>query len=341
MLSTTAITFGSFLTAWLATAALVRLLGRRLLDVPNQRSCHRTPTPRGGGLGVSAGLAAGLLTAWVLEGAAPGLYLLLGAAAIAVCGWLDDVRHLRPAVRLTVQLAAAVTLLSGTGPLERLPLPVPLNLPLGWAAIPLSVLWLVGAVNIYNFLDGIDGFAGLQGVIAGLAVACMRFDGGSRALGLALAGAAAGFLIHNWHPARIFLGDVGSTTIGFLLAGLPFQLDRAAQPTAVLCVALCTWFFLVDGALTLLRRLVRRQRIWEAHREHLYQQLVLRGLPPNFVVARVGAMAVAVSGLAVLAVRTGRTELYWGALLLAATEFLLYLRWVKRQRSIEEPVWIA
>ncbi len=323
----------AFAASWLCTRMLTSVLRGRLLDIPNARSCHRTPIPRGGGLGVLAGLAAGLLVAAGPHGAAPP-FLLAGALLVAACGWWDDIAHLPASWRLLGHTAAAAVLLAGAGPLERLPLPAPCDLPLGPAAVPFSLAWIVGFVNIYNFLDGIDGYAGAQALIAGLAIAACGFNRGSQALGLALAGAAAGFLFYNWHPARIFLGDVGSTTIGYLLAAVPFGLDRGVRATAAYAVALCAWFFLTDGAWTLLRRLFQRKRLWEAHREHLYQRLVIAGLPHDAVASRVAGMAALLCLAAIGAVRAGRPLLLWAALALAVIEFLLYLRWVQRRSGV-------
>jgi UDP-N-acetylmuramyl pentapeptide phosphotransferase/UDP-N-acetylglucosamine-1-phosphate transferase len=195
------------------------------------------------------------------------------------------------------------------------------------------VLWILGTLNIYNFLDGIDGYAALQAVIAGLGMTFMRLDPASEALGLALAAAAAGFLIHNWHPARIFMGDVGSTTIGFLFAAMPLYLPVQRQPRAVFAIGICLWFFLADGALTLTRRILQRERFWEPHRSHLYQQLVISGIQHDVVVIRIAAMAVPLSGLAVLAARSSQDWLLWVTALFAVLCLSAYVQWVRRQRT--------
>lgn len=324
----------AFAVAWASTALLINLLRRRkLLDHPNARSCHRVPTPRGGGLGLLAGFGAGLAFSMYATGASFPWYLIVAAILVACCGLFDDLLHLPAWLRFLAHSVAASIVVWGGGPLASIPLPPPLDFPLGAAAIPVSLIWIVGVVNIYNFLDGIDGFAGLQTLIAGLAVASMNLNAGSQAFGLALAAAAAGFLIHNWHPARIFMGDVGSTTIGFLLASCPFVLERAVRPTAVFAVALCTWFFLADGTFTLFCRLLRRERIWEAHRSHLYQQLVLTGAPHDLIAGRVGLMMAVVSAAAVAAVRMSISVLHWLSLALAVSLFLAYLLLVMRLRT--------
>src|SRR5206468_6921221 len=127
----------------------------------------------------------------------------------------------------------------------------------------------------YIFLAGIDGHAGLQGAVAGLGVALLHTVGSFTTIGMAVCGACAGFLVHNWHPARIFMGDVGSATLGFILAAVPFQTSGRWRSDSVFFVALFLWFFLADGAFTVFRRLWRGEKVWEAHRTHLYQRLVI------------------------------------------------------------------
>ena len=317
----------------LSTGALVPLLrsiGR--LDVPNGRSSHQTPTPRGGGIGLLAGLAAGLGTAWWLGMGLLAWNFMLAGLQVAGCGLVADwQRKVSVWPRLAVHTLAAVLVLGSSGPLYRLPMPVPLDVPLGVLSWPVSLLWIVGVVNIYNFLDGIDGFAGTQGVIAGLAIALMNLGTTFTAVGLATAGACLGFLLHNWHPARIFMGDVGSTTLGFLLAALPFQLEPARRSEAVFWVAMSLWFFLADGTFTLMRRALRGEKPWEAHRAHLYQLLVRGGMRHDAVVSRVGALAILVAAVAVAASRAGNPAAQWVSLSVAVAGFALYGAWVEVQ----------
>lgn len=323
----------ALISAWGATGALIPQLRKMgALAVPNGRSSHAAPTPCGGGLGILVGLAAGLATAWLLGAGWPAANFLLAGLLVACCGWVADWRkEVSIWPRLAVHTLAAVLIIGSYGSLYRLPMPAPLDVPLGLAAWPVSLLWIVGATNIFNFLDGIDGFAGLQGVIAGLAVALMGFGAGTSILGLAVAGACAGFLIHNWHPARIFMGDVGSTTLGFLLAALPFQLEPSRRSEAVFCVAMSLWFFLADGTFTLMRRALRGEKLWEAHRSHLYQLLVRGGMRHDAVVTNVGALAVLVAAVAVAASRAGNPAAQWVSLSVALAGFALYGEWVDVQ----------
>lgn len=233
------------------------------------------------------------------------LSLVLATVMVAGAGLADDVRGgLPPVFRLAVQLLAAILVTGSCGPIERLPLPDPAALPLNWAGYPLTLLWLVGVTNIYNFLDGIDGFAAVQGLAAGLALGFAAGGGPEAQVALSLAGGCAGFLLHNWHPARIFLGDVGSAALGFLFAALPLYAARegAERAELVWLAALALWFFLADGAFTLCRRAWRGERVWEPHRSHLYQRLVQSGWTHARVALTVG-LATGVLAASALAAR--------------------------------------
>ncbi len=261
--------------AWLLCRWLVRA-GGRLLDHPNERSLHDTPVPRGGGIGILAGIGAALaflpslpvLLLWLV-----GLALALGAFSL-----LDDLFHLSPGVRFLVQGAVA-TLLVGLGLwAPHLPLPGSPDLP-PLLGMLFSGLWLVWMTNLYNFMDGMDGFAGGMALFGFGALAVLGWQGGGWAYALlcaAVAAAAAGFLWFNLPPARLFMGDVGSTALGLLAAGLVLWGDRSGLfPfwAGVLVFAP----FVVDASVTLLRRLLRGERIWRAHRSHYYQRLVQLG----------------------------------------------------------------
>ncbi|MCM3874366.1 MAG: glycosyltransferase family 4 protein [Pyrinomonadaceae bacterium] len=329
----------AFVVAWCVTRVAIPVLRNRgLLDLPNARSSHAVPTPRGGGVGIVAGLLAGLGAAALVGSKIPGAELFLGIALIAAVGFIDDhLGGLPVLLRLATQFAAAGLIVWGGGAVERLPLPDPLNFELSFFAVPFSLLWIVAVLNLYNFLDGIDGFAGLQGVVAGLGIALWG-QGEVAAVGLAVAGACAGFLPHNWHPAKVFMGDVGSGTLGFALAAVPFQSAPASRGDAVLIVAMCLWFFLSDGVFTILRRLVEGQRVWQAHRSHLYQRLVQAGLRHDRVVLKVTGAGAVFATLTVVAVRTSDASARWGVLTAAGAAFLGYYFWTTaRERTFQTP----
>jgi len=275
------------LIACLGTRGLIPLLHRAaVLDHPNERSSHATPTPRGGGIA----LVAAILFAWlalIVTGAVPPrlLVVLFGAALLAAISWIDDLRGLSPAMRLLTQLGTV-----GLGMIALMPAgPVFQGwLPAGLDALAAGLLWL-WFINLFNFMDGIDGLAGSEA--AAIAIGLVLFAGvgagsdpGLAALAVTIVAAALGFLVWNWAPARIFLGDVGSVPLGYLLAFL--LLDVAARGRWKIALIL-PLYFLADATLTLVRRLARREPVWQAHRQHFYQRAVQRGLGHAAVVRRV------------------------------------------------------
>ncbi|MBB4286216.1 MraY family glycosyltransferase [Roseospira goensis] len=292
------------LAAAVLSAVAVRLVerwlrARALLDHPNARSSHSVPTPRGGGLAV-LGVALPLL-AWDAatrppDAAGGGIpwVLVAGTLGLAAVSWWDDLRHLPARVRLVAHLAAC------TGALLVLPLPGPVFqgwLPPGLDLLAAAVAW-AWFVNLFNFMDGIDGLSGVEVVSLGVALALLAAVAGlavPMGAALILAGAMAGFLVWNWHPARIFLGDVGSVPLGYLLGGLLVMLaGQGAWAPALIAPA----YYWADATLTLLARLVRRRPLMEAHREHAYQRAVQAGLSHARVSLVIAAVNAALVGLA-------------------------------------------
>jgi len=322
----------AFVTAAVSTGLLVHWLTRwQVIDRPNERSSHSRPTPRGGGIGVLAGLAAAIAVAAFQGLSAVPSQILLATFLVAGVGFWDDrTGHVPWKLRMAIHvLAAAWVVLPGGGP-SHLPLPAPLDLPLGPLGALVGILWIVAVLNFVNFMDGIDGITGLQMVVTGLALGA-ALGGPWSWLGPSLAAAAAGFLIFNWHPAKIFLGDVGSGALGFLLAAAPFVGTREEVRPGILLVGLSLFLFLGDALLTLFLRARRGERLSEAHRSHLYQRLVQTGLGHRPVAASVALGAAALSALAVwayLGLDEGRWSLAFGAagLLLGLEFFWVRLR---------------
>ena len=259
-------------TAWLLARNATRL---GLLDVPNERSSHATTTPRGGGLGIVAGVATGIIflgAVGVPLDRNLGI-LLAGTAVLAALGMIDDIRSVPAVYRLAVQLAVAVAVVALIGGVDRLPLPPPLDLPIGWLGVPLSVVWLVTVTNFYNFMDGIDGLAAGQGFASCAGVIIGIWSGGAVELAGVLAAACLGFLLLNSPPARIFLGDSGSYSLGFAIAGMPLLAPSFGRPMALFGVAVGLTLFLLDPLETLVRLARAGRRIGIAHRAHSYQAL--------------------------------------------------------------------
>ena len=281
--------------SWAGTALVIRLAHRRgYLAAVNDRSSHRQPTPQGAGWAVMGTI----LPAWcmlALLGQDQGVLLVCaGAALLGLVAWRADLGHGGIGERLAVQaLVAAMALLT-----------VPGDRAIVWDVLPwaidrsLALVAFVYFINLFNFIDGIDGLAGVGAVGIGTgaaAVAALAALPQGPWYGLAVAGAALGFLAWNWHPARIFLGDVGSAPLGYLLGFLLLRLAAEGQWAAALILPA---YQVGDATITLLRRALRGERVWQAHREHYYQRAA-RALGRHSPVS--GSVAVVSSGLVVLA----------------------------------------
>lgn len=270
----------TFVFSALITWMLIGFLRKKgVVDIPNERSSHETPTPRGGGLAIiiSFLLASLALIYFRPIEYLPGFFFWMGLILVAITSLLDDRLNLPVYIRFSLHLTAAAIVSLETGGFETFPLPTPLNFELGIFNHPLTIFWLLAVLNIYNFLDGIDGYAAIQGLVACIGIAFLNPLGGGFELSILLAAAIAGFLIFNWHPAKIFMGDIGSASLGFIFASLPFYLKSVQVNVAVFSMGIFLWFFLADGAFTIIRRLLKGEKIWVAHRSHLYQRLVMKG----------------------------------------------------------------
>ena len=271
----------TLIIAYLGVGQLRGWAARRLLALPNERSSHTQPTPSGGGVAIVLSTLLGiLLFALLNHHLSPALWAYCaGATLIAVISWYDDLYTVPNRIRFGVHSLSALLLLLGTGSLQQIELPGLGVIALGQFGYVVSFLWIVGLTNAYNFMDGIDGLAGSQAVIAGVAWALLGFGLGEpliMALGLILAAGALGFLRYNWSPARIFMGDVGSAFLGYSFSALPLL---ATQPTPRLALVglLLLWTFVFDPLFTIARRWQRGENIFQAHRSHLYQRLVIGG----------------------------------------------------------------
>ncbi|MGI8813425.1 MAG: glycosyltransferase family 4 protein [Pyrinomonadaceae bacterium] len=255
-----------------------------IFDEPNERSLHSDPTPRGGGMVIAAVCLSGFCAISYMTTGVFAWGYLSGAALIVLVSWLDDVYDIPSVWRLICHAAAAVLLIANAGYLHGIGVPgTSYSIEFGWFGIAITVFWVVWMINAYNFMDGIDGIAGLQAVIAGLgwsAIAAEYRVPGMHLFGLVISAASLGFLLHNWQPARIFMGDVGSAFLGLTFAAFPVLAaarNPASGPDFLFVGVLVLWLFMFDSVITLFSRLVRGRRVWHAHREHLYQKLVISG----------------------------------------------------------------
>ena len=250
-------------------------LSRSLLDIPNARSSHSVPTPRGGGVAIVISFLLALPVMAALGWLAwPLLWALLGAGSVvAILGFIDDHRHVAARWRLLGHFAAAFWVLfwlEGAPPLRFFGADV----QLGWLGLGLAALYLVWLLNLYNFMDGIDGIASVEAVCVGLGGALLALlvtaNSASQLLPLLLAVAVLGFLYWNFPPARIFMGDAGSGFLGINLGVLSLQAAWVA-PQLLWSWLILLGVFIVDATCTLVRRLLRGDKVYQAHRSHAYQ----------------------------------------------------------------------
>jgi UDP-N-acetylmuramyl pentapeptide phosphotransferase/UDP-N-acetylglucosamine-1-phosphate transferase len=265
---------------------------RRALDIPNARSSHTRPTPRGGGLVIVAGFLAGIATWLALGGTlsprASGW--LAGALLVASVSFVDDLRSLAAAPRfITHLIGAAILTLAGVQAPD--------------LAVPLAFLYVIALTNVYNFMDGIDGLAASQAVIAGLGLAVAGQIVANPVLALGgglLAAGSAGFLRYNLPPAHLFMGDVGSTFLGFSFSGLSLLgnigVGGGRLPLEFGLLLLAPFWF--DSAATLIRRFARGERWYAAHRSHYYQRLVACGWSHGQVTSLYAGVGVVAAGAA-------------------------------------------
>jgi Fuc2NAc and GlcNAc transferase len=279
-MSAVAIAAVAFATSLLLVGA-VRLNAARfgMLDLPNARSSHQKPTPRGGGIAIAIVTLLMTTAGWAADHVGPRVAVawLAGGFIVATAGFIDDLRGLSARTRLALHFLAAALLLGAAGGLPTLPWPggsIGLG-HIGWIIGALAVVW---SINLFNFMDGIDGLAAMQAVfVTGAAVLLQGspLDQPSLWPLLALCGSALAFLAWNLPPARIFMGDVGSGFIGFAIAAGAL-LGPDVSRTTVWTWVILHGLFIADATATLVVRLLRREQVFEAHRSHLYQRLATR-----------------------------------------------------------------
>ncbi len=226
---------------------------------------------------------------------------LAGAALIALISWLDDLYSISFQWRFAVHALAAGLIVSTLGFFSEIEFPFLFKIETGWCGVPLTFLWIVWMTNAFNFMDGIDGIAGMQALTAGLGwYLCgtiLNFPSNGFYGGI-VAFATLGFLIQNWQPAKIFMGDVGSAFLGFTFAVLPLlarreNLQAGAGDASFLWILgmILIWTFILDTVSTFIRRVLNRERVWEAHRGHFYQKLVIRGFSHRTVAGLYGLVS--------------------------------------------------
>jgi UDP-GlcNAc:undecaprenyl-phosphate GlcNAc-1-phosphate transferase len=341
------LSLGSALVSY-GAAEIIRRHSVKLgfIDLPNSRSLHTATTPRGGGVGFTLAVPATIAYGMYARSSPlqPQGILLLAGVGLAAIGLADDRWGLPAGARLLAQTLAALFLVSAGGVLNAIVIPGGSVYPLGAAGIPVTVLWLVGLTNIYNFMDGIDGLAATQAVITAAAMCTLAICLGREDVAIAMAVLGAGvlgFLALNWSPARIFMGDVGSTFLGFMLGGwavLTSDQRQDALPWFAWVAVLSP--FLFDALYTLARRAARREPLHTAHRTHLYQLLVQAGWSHARTTLLYAGMAASAGLFTVLhyGLHLIQSGVYLAAVLIPLAALLLLVAQVHRHASAELPL---
>jgi Fuc2NAc and GlcNAc transferase len=325
----------AFVGALLLTGLARRIaVARSVLDVPNERSSHTSPTPSGGGLAIVVVVLSSVVILWLtgVLGRGESCAILGGGTLVAVVGWLDDRRSLSAFTRLAAHVAAAAWAIWWLGGMPFLTTGREVH-SLGMFGTVLAGFAIVWAINVTNFMDGIDGLAAGEVVTVTLTAAVLLTEVNPplAATAALTGGAALGFLPWNWRPARIFMGDTGSGFLGFVLAVLAVASERAGALPALVWIVLYA-VFATDATVTLLRRAWRGEQWYSAHRSHAYQRAVQGGWSHARVTATVLLVNV---GLGVLAWRAAaRPELLGQALAMAAGVTGLAYWLVERQRPM-------
>ena len=252
---------------------------KQILDHPNERSSHVTPTPRGGGLAIVLLVIGTAITSMKEAEINHVIVYIACGIVIAFLGWRDDVSSLSPKIRFIVQGLVAAVSIYVLGYFKSVTIPLFGELQLGVVGIIITFLWILGLINAYNFMDGIDGIAGgvaLAGACAWMFIASNMGNNFVFWISFGIAASSLGFLFHNWSPAKIFMGDVASTFLGYTFAVLPL-LSADEGGDALMLGTLIMWTFIMDAGVTFIRRVIKRENVFAAHRTHVYQRLVAGG----------------------------------------------------------------
>jgi UDP-N-acetylmuramyl pentapeptide phosphotransferase/UDP-N-acetylglucosamine-1-phosphate transferase len=306
----------------------VYAIRKSIMDIPNDRSSHTIPTPRGGGLALAIAWFAGLIYMYGIGKIDRNLfYALFSGLPLTLIGFADDIFNLKPAVRFLVQFVCAglaLFFLKGMGAIEV----ANLNLHFFWLCTLLAFIAIIWSVNLFNFLDGIDGYISLEVIFIGFAVFLLTGD----SLGILLASATLGFLCWNWQKAKIFMGDVGSTLLGFTVAVLAI-FHQNMQNLHIPVWLILTSVFWFDATITLFRRVKNKESLSQAHRKHAYQRIVQWGFSHQKTTLLVFVLNLLGLGLAWLA----KEYQAYDCLFLGLDLVLLFvvLRWIDFRKPFE------
>lgn len=265
------ITLGIF--SFLLTYLIIRVaLKKKIVSIPNERSLHDTPTPIGGGVAIVLTWYAGISILYFCGKLEKDLYYaLMSGIILTIVSLTDDLTSLKPLVRLIFHFITAIAAFLFLGGLRPLIIPA-INMDYSFITYPLAVVGMVWFINLFNFMDGVDGFASLEAII----ICLLMFVFSGSIVNILLIACISGFLFWNWPKAKIFMGDVGSTQLGFILVVLGINAHNTYQFSILNWIMISSPFWF-DATLTLYRRWRNGERLGEAHRKHIYQRLVRAG----------------------------------------------------------------
>ena len=299
------------------------------IDVPNERSMHTTETPTGAGIVISACLIATVALFAIFKRDSIALYLLVILSVLTVVGWLDDKRNMGIWHRLAAFFVLAILLCFGVGTIEDIQITNQLIIQFPfWLACIFTSIGFVWVVNLYNFMDGMDGLAAIQTIVAAFGFSVIFLQSMSNlswmlvSINSVLIASTIGFLIWNWHPAKIFMGDVGSLPIGGFFAVLivcSVVYFQVSLWNAILMIGV----FVFDTAFTLLRRAIKGENITQAHSSHLYQRLAKCGIAHHKIVFAYTMLMIACAGIAILSEQNVISSLLAGVFVLIGVISLL------------------
>ena len=265
------ITLGIF--SFLLTYLIIRVaLKKKIVSIPNERSLHDTPIPIGGGVAIVLTWYAGISILYFCGKLEKDLYYaLMSGIILTIVSLTDDLTSLKPLVRLIFHFITAIAAFMFLGGLRPLIIPA-INMDYSFITYPLAVVGMVWFINLFNFMDGVDGFASLEAII----ICLLMFVFSGSIVNILLIACISGFLFWNWPKAKIFMGDVGSTQLGFILVVLGINAHNTYQFSILNWIMISSPFWF-DATLTLYRRWRNGERLGEAHRKHIYQRLVRAG----------------------------------------------------------------
>lgn len=298
------IVISAFLLTFLGVELFRRWsLEKEILDLPNERSSHTKPTPVGGGL-VIVTVSLFLYAAFLFFNnySIPWSYIA-GAVLVTLISWLDDLFSVPVVVRFLCHALAALIVIRAYENFSSVYLPFAGEINFYFFTPVILFFWIVWMINAYNFMDGIDGIAAVQAITGGIGWIFIAYQFGLEITGVfagILAASGIGFILLNWQPAKIFMGDVGSAFLGYTFAVMPLMAATESPPKSsmfFIIAVLLLWLFVFDTLITVVKRILQKRKIWQPHREHLYQQIIRRGYSHQFAAMLYGVCSLAVVSL--------------------------------------------